>query len=301
MAPIPRVLKSLADRPPGKPICFDLRRLDWATPSLMTFICACSRALEAQGTSMLLDIDENCAVFPYLQRMDFFEACGIPTVERFRRHAPGTRFVELQRVSSISSGGLSHEKLAHASAVAVAGDEDYLNTVGFLEYCVGELLNNLRQHAGADGFVCAQFYEKMDLVRLSVCDAGVGIRASLQRNPRFLSLDDDERALELAIQPNVTGNPPSAAPYSNTQNTGNGLYFLAQLVRKSKGRMWLCSGAALLIQDPEGAVAVQRTSPLMGTFVEMQIQRRLLADYDRTMDEIRRERFGTRTVPVQFE
>ena len=66
------------------------------------------------------------------------------------------------------------------------------------------------------GVICAQYYPNRHCVELAVVDSGRGISESLRGNPE-LEFSTTQEAIELAIQPRITGRPE--------KNTGEGLYF----------------------------------------------------------------------------
>lgn len=290
---IPRILTSILQCPSNKNLCFDISQTRGVSPCMMTFVAA--NALANPGTCLRIDPKAEC--FRYLQRMDFFNTCNIPTTEEFVRHPPAGRFAPLEKVTALSSC----EQTARRLAAAVVGGPGPDSARPFFEYCISELLNNLRQHAESDGFVCAQYYRRSGEVRVSICDAGIGVRESLKCNPQYCGLTRDDEALRLAVRPNVTGKPPSSLPYSSTQNSGNGLYFLSRLAAKCVGQLHLFSATSLLTQRPDGAQATITTPYLQGTMVEMVIPRARIPDYDRIMGEIRAERFGAGPPLVRFE
>jgi len=298
---LPEVLDQLSRRPSESSLCFDLSDTTFATPSLMTFVCSVSTSL--RGTRKSIRCPTNSDVTQYLQRMDFFRMGGIEIPEEFQRHPADGRFVELQKVNVGESSRQNCDKLAQDLAITIAGDPDYLKTIEFLEFCIGELLNNVRQHAMENGFVCAQYYRKTDTVGLSISDAGIGILASLKGNPKYHELDSDAEALKLSLEYNVTGKPPTTLPYrqTQTQNSGNGLFFLSRLVAKSCSQLALCSGTCLLEQTHDRPPTTVDTSHFQGTFVELIIKRAKIPDYEKAMEEIRKERFGKMAAqPIRF-
>jgi hypothetical protein len=117
-----------------------------------------------------------------------------------------------------------------------------------------ELGANVVQHSGLPetGRGFASVDPSSRELELAFADAGVGFRASLQRNPEMAGrIADDAEALQLALSPRVTG---TSAPRTNL---GIGLKALTDFSDLLGGDMWLASGAALLHRK---TTAGQRTN-----------------------------------------
>src|SRR5205823_2998488 len=94
---------------------------------------------------------EQCENLRYLQRIDFFERLGIELPENFARHEPGTAFVPMREIEP-GPVRLTNDPTATELAQCVADGDD--NEAFYLsEYTLGEVIANLRQHAGERGFV----------------------------------------------------------------------------------------------------------------------------------------------------
>ncbi len=288
---IDKVLSRVSACPAGEPLCFDLSDVAWATPSLMTFVPAFGLSLAESGREVFLRVDESKNVFRYLQRMDFFKSCGIKTIESFKRHDPGCGFVTVQRVGSSARASKADDKLARDLAKNVHG-ADEVTTLPLLEYCFGELINNVVQHAMADGFVCGQYYPLKDMVHLSITDSGVGIRTSLVQNPKYLAIGTDEEAIRLALEPNVTGRAPLSTPYEEVQNAGNGLFFLSEYAVITRGMLTIYSGDCLIRLTQEGRIYPRKVQEYQGTIVGLRFSRKNVYNYLDMLGEVQNKRFG---------
>jgi len=125
-----------------------------------------------------------------------------------------------------------------------------------------ELALNAVEHAespiGAFGFV--QFYEFSEGQRFvcGVADGGIGIRASLERNPTLRSrVPYDWAAIELAVRERVTG--------TGDQTRGIGLYGVAEDMRKPGRQLILHSGIGSLMISEDMETEAKRTSLFAGT------------------------------------
>lgn len=122
-----------------------------------------------------------------------------------------------------------------------------------------EIAENVRQHsASSEGALAIEIDRQAERVRLAIADTGIGIRASLARNPEFSDIDDDLVAIETAMKAGETGEPGSGG--------GMGLYLARAMVRGNDGRILLRSGEASC-EENEKRVTQRRLVPLRGTLI----------------------------------
>src|SRR5438874_487331 len=88
-----------------------------------------------------------------------------------------------------------------------------------LEHC-----ENLRQHAGQRGFVCAQYSQKQDRARIGIADSGIGIYESFRQSssPRYREGMDDLQTIELAMAPWSSSRAHLKGAYGESANKGVG-------------------------------------------------------------------------------
>ena len=131
-----------------------------------------------------------------------------------------------------------------------------------------ELATNVVQHAESNhGYVLAQQYNRPsgDEVEIAVADCGIGIRASLQKNPSYSSHMDDTEAIEKALAEGVS---------SSTHNhRGYGLYHVFDQVREGTHReMVIRSGTGIVNVRGDGVVLKQHWhQDYAGTIVSVTI------------------------------
>jgi hypothetical protein len=125
-----------------------------------------------------------------------------------------------------------------------------------------ELALNAVEHSqssiGSFGFV--QFYEFGEGRRFvcGVADGGIGIRASLERNPALRSrVQYDWTAIELAVRERITG--------TGDKTRGIGLYGIAEDMRQPKRQLILHSGIGSLMINEEVETEARRTTLFPGT------------------------------------
>lgn len=150
------------------------------------------------------------------------------------------------------------DELAEMVFDRLAGHVDPQVTNALFE-AIGELGSNTIDHSGVGwGIMAAQVYRKgtpgENLV-FAIGDLGMGIRRSLARRH---TTPDDESAIRLALQPNVTG--------TEDDHRGNGLTEVNGLVTGLRGTVLIRTGQAQVTcgRGWSDGVAVP---PMMGTRV----------------------------------
>lgn len=130
-----------------------------------------------------------------------------------------------------------------------------------IEWSINEITDNVMVHAESPtgGLVqMTTFSRRQRRVEYAVCDAGVGIPASLRRG--FPELTSDTDALFQAIRENVTRD--------KNIGQGNGLYGSYEVCRRSHGLFEIHSGAARLTQTEQRGLEIRREQvPYAGTLV----------------------------------
>lgn len=114
-------------------------------------------------------------------------------------------------------------------------------TNNFCAYLMREVMRNVIEHSEAKIFLLLIYYNDKEFA-FKVIDEGIGIKESLKKNPNY-NVVDNKSALAFAIRAGVTRSFKKD-PYRDDvwQNSGFGLYMIANIVRKLKGRFEISSG-----------------------------------------------------------
>ena len=128
--------------------------------------------------------------------------------------------------------------------------------------CLDELAENVLHHAESrlGGIGAAQGWRKTKTFEVGIVDLGIGIRASLTKNPTYADIADDATAIETALRPRVTSTPE--------RNSGIGLFVTRLLLRANGGFFVVRSGNAALYAGSQEEVVPART-PFPGTIVAL--------------------------------
>lgn len=209
--------------------------LSWVLPSGMVALAV--KALQTGVSPTQLRI--NPKVESYAMRMGLHKILGHPEPDVRHHGSAGERFTELSTVTQAMAPPESSALCQQIASVMSQGNEGLRR---LFEYILGELVANVRQHAGRPGIVMAQAYPTSHEVEFAIGDWGIGIRQGLSQNPNF-ALASEHEALELAIRPNTSGKDWAGAPgYGTRENSGNGLFTLSFLAREAGGKFLLASG-----------------------------------------------------------
>lgn len=220
-----------------------------------------SRGVIARGSS--LTPPKAKPVRHYLQRMDLFklvvgeeEYKGFP--EPFTRRRP----VSFRPVSEFTTADHAHEIARDLTdAVVATCDTDQVARAA-IRICLEELAENVIHHADAPmgGFAAAQGWKKNSTIEIGIVDLGIGVRASLTKNPQYADIADDVTAIETALRPRVSSTPD--------RNAGIGLFVTKRLLRGNGGVLVVRSGRGAVYSGVQDARDV-RAVAFPGTLVAL--------------------------------
>jgi hypothetical protein len=88
--------------------------------------------------------------------------------------------------------------------------------------------------------VCAQYYRETKRIAIGIADAGIGVLQSMRRSHRVAT---DREALELALQPGITGTTSRIG--GNEFNAGAGLFFTKSIATLSRNYFFIYSGESM--------------------------------------------------------
>ena len=238
----------------------------------------------SEDKSVRLAVDPGCRVFPYMQRMNFFERCGLSAPEYFTRRPSGKRFKEFAMVGSQGQVDAVAEEIADCVVPWQAESFEPSETQchGCVWYCVSELLLNAVQHSWSSGYVGCQYYPSKKSIQIAIADHGRGIRASFKDSTYEDRASTDVDAIKLAVEPLVTRN--RGLPGLMSENRGVGLAILRQLAQRSGGKFTLISGNAAM--DNDYCFELGEDCRYRGTFAAFEFKQAELGEnFERILEE----------------
>ena len=246
-----------------KVVEIDLRNCAFVRPAAALWCLVYPLLAKRRGSDSALLVPTDAGASEYLRSLGLFDLLanvGVQVDTRGIRDRPApqlilplTRFERQDDVERLANEVL--ERLSRSGLGAA-------NLHPLVSEVFAELALNAVEHAqsaiGAFGFV--QFYEFSQGERFvcGVADGGIGIRASLERNPALRSrVPYDWAAIELAVRERVTG--------TGDKTRGIGLYGISEDMRKPGRQLILHSGIGSLMISEEMETEARRTSLFPGT------------------------------------
>lgn len=171
----------------------------------------------------------------YLKRMGLFEFLRVPSDFDILEHDPSGRFIPLTQIRNsdqLSRFLTDMVPLLHLEPKQAES----------IRYVVSELVRNVLEHSrSAHGaFVCAQFFQKSNTIRIGIADTGIGIKRSMDQSH---VTSDDLDAIELALTPGVTGTTRREG--GTELNAGAGLFFIKSIAYTNRNFFVIYSGTAM--------------------------------------------------------
>lgn len=256
--------------PGNSSVCIDLRECQFIHPPAVLWCIVYSAVTRWKGIDCELLVPENFGVATYLKTLGLFsmlEEIGVSVDARDLGTANDSQvIVPLQRFIDISQV----EQLADVALERLSADKPVAgNLSALISNTFAELGNNAAEHAdssvGAFGMV--QFYDppgRGTQFWCVVADGGMGIRASLSRNPT-LKPRYEWTAIEEALKEQVTG--------TGLPHRGFGLFGIAQDMRSLGHEFIIHSGTGMMHLQEEDSVPVARrcSVPFPGTLTAARI------------------------------
>lgn len=201
-------------------------------PVILTMIAAISKTIDPAN----ITIDRITAKSGhYLDRMGLFRVIGKKSPYSITEHESAGRFIPLTQIRTQTEQTkfitdmipLLHLNSHQADAI---------------KYTVGELVRNVLEHAASKNgaFVAAQYYSSSNIVRLGICDTGIGIMQSINQS---WHAKDDIDAIHLALTPGITGT--TSREGGTETNAGAGLFFIKSMAMVARDYFVIYSGRGL--------------------------------------------------------
>ena len=226
----------------------DLRRCMFVRPAGVLWCTIYSLLVTERGIPCELLPPTQDNVASYLNDLGLFDilrdaGVSVSYHDDPRHHDRWQLILPLTRLSSVSEveqiEGFLIENLEQRKLSSV-------NLYADVSVTFGELGNNAVEHAQSkiDAYSLVQFYDWHSRPRFvcAVADGGIGIRASLQKNPEYEGRTlTDWSAIEFAMSENVSG--------TGSRTRGMGLYHIANDILPPDRELNINSGSGFLHTD----------------------------------------------------
>lgn len=233
-----------------KKIILDFTSVGFYSPPSLVTILATAKKWVDNGSIVKLRNHKSCSASRYLQRMDFFNVCGVSVNEKFKRHSGTGRFITIQDLNGKTQADIDSisEEVARCIAPDMAS-ADHPDKSGFydsIQYAVSEISLNVVQHSVGRGFLCAQYYPGSETVEIGIADNGIGIKASFKESlsSHYNEKMSDGEAVRLALKSKVSSKGHQKTGWGSIVNAGVGIPLVEGLAKAAEGQFVLCSGDA---------------------------------------------------------
>jgi hypothetical protein len=209
------------------PLHLDLSNVTFIWPAAVTLLTTAVLRLRQAGFPVCITCPISDKVDGYLNRIDFYALTEVEADYPWNRYSADGRFREVVQIQSEQEGDAVVNEVMTILSRNLSG-VDAVHDAS--HYAFLEIVNNVFHHAHSPthAIICAQSYQKLQQVELAVVDSGRGIPSSLGQNPRLTNrFSTAAEAIELAVQPRVTGRPD--------HNTGEGLFFTLEFIKANGG------------------------------------------------------------------
>lgn len=236
-----RFIRELDFSEPEKFIIYSHPKWVNVHPAILTLLAA--MALKVGKENVVFD-NLTASSGSYLDRMGLFNFTAQPSPYQINKKESSGRFIPLHLIknSTEQSKFISDMiPLLHLPA----------DKTDAIKYTVGELIRNVLEHANSKegAIVAAQYYRKSNMIRIGICDNGIGIRNSLLRFWSSHARTDIE-AIKWALTPGISGTTRREG--GTEDNAGAGLFFIKSIAKVARNYFMIYSGSGiykLLLHD----------------------------------------------------
>ncbi|MDQ8155259.1 MAG: hypothetical protein P3B98_11420 [Gemmatimonadota bacterium] len=241
-----QVLEQLALLPPDARVLFDARFTTWGSPFGLTSLLTLAQTFTTKPQLIVPEKDDTVSYWArarfFEYAADLFEISGKFPAARAERES-GT-LLEITPVSRSDDVHTVVERIKDKAAHIITQNL-HLESRAVLGFAMtlSEACQNIVEHAGRGGWVAVQNYNwkkrlGRHVVQIAVCDAGMGIRASLESGNRRPLTErwDDGLALETAVIQGTSRFPD--------HGRGQGFKGIRGYLNKWQGKLTVRSGTA---------------------------------------------------------
>jgi anti-sigma regulatory factor (Ser/Thr protein kinase) len=250
------VLENLAALPLDAKVLIDARNTTWASPYGLTALLTLAQTRQEKPQFMPPEKDDTAS---YWSRANFFRYADelFEIMGRVPPTRPAGESGTLLEITPVSRSDDVHTVVERiqTKAAHIITQNLHLESRAVMGFAMtlSEACQNIVEHAGRGGWVAVQNYnyrKRMgrQIVQIAVCDAGVGIRQSLESGNRRPLTDrwDDGQALETAVIQGTSRFPD--------HGRGQGFKGIRGYLNKWAGKLAVRSGTSRRPSSPRGTM-----------------------------------------------
>lgn len=247
---------------PNTILTIDFSNCDFLYPDYALILLCAIKYIESKGTEVhgKIKLDKNKSIYAFLLKMDFFKNLNLE-LPKIENPYTDNSFIEIQRYTSENQIEVLHKIILMLREKSNMDDDVFTG----LDYCLNEILDNILNHSKEnEGWVVAQYFGKLNQIRLMVVDHGIGIQKALNEKHNF----NEDEALQKCIISGVT----------NGRGQGHGLYATSLFAKENKGWLSIVSGNYKL-DVSENETSISQIKHWQGTCVYLRINTNIEVDY----------------------
>ena len=245
-----------------KPL-IDLSDVSFIQPFALVYLGMFLRLHNSKGTNFNPVVPRSQFVREYLATQNFWERFNFdPEIIESEKLHRFTASTSLNDIVDIENRPYIGEDIALAVRELLINSEIKVD-VDEIEELVSELIDNFERHS-THTLAAFTMQSNPRRVVIALGDCGIGIRASLAKNPHheYLAHSPHHEAIEMAFQPLVSANSEG----------GTGLTDAKSTIRRYDGTLTLMSGNGYFRLTSDGREIANRTSfNLQGVQIELSI------------------------------
>lgn len=203
-------------------------------------------------------LSNNTDLQKYAARMGLWDAIGCDAPCEIRKKNSKGRFLPIEPLTCYDKVSENIDKVTNIVQKHF-NDKD---TKDSFTIFVSEILENCYYHSQSDnglfGLACCQPWANGGKAQIAVADIGIGIRKSLERNPKLIELLQQNNACQLATYYKISGNP---------EGTGYGLTLAHDLTRTSNAMLFIYSGDEFFYCDKYNDYQYKANLAWQGTII----------------------------------
>jgi len=247
---------------PKTKLIIDFTNCEFLYPDYALILLCAIKFIESKGIEVhgKIKLDKNTLIYNFLLKIDFFKNLKIdlPKTENILND---NSFIEIQSYNPDNQLPVLHKIIKLLKEKSKMDDDVFTG----LDYCLNEILDNILNHSKEkEGWVVAQYFHKLNQIRLMVVDHGIGIQQALNEKYNFT----EEEALNKCIISGVT----------NGKGQGHGLYATSLFAKENKGWLSIISGSKKL-DVSEIKTCVSSIKHWQGTCVYLRINTNIEVNY----------------------
>lgn len=261
------------------PICerivFDCSNLSYVEPFAMVLAASEIKKFKKARHNTTF-ATRNRATNSYANHMGLFTTAGLTRNSGRTNEKGNSRYVPITKINCNKIKDQAYEEGCHpcdlieedANQLAeILARTDHGPLFDLFKFTTLEMMRNVIEHSEANSFLyCGQYWPSKDRVEIGILDAGIGLRTSLEKNPKYENITDDQ-ALNLAITPGVSSTVyMTGKRRGNWTNAGFGLYMTSRFCCEG-GSFSLLSGSVGIVKSSIGTTLVE--SNITGTGVRL--------------------------------